>query len=265
MVELALTNVVNGAQPLFISFIKVEAMTRFNCFSLTSLDSSLQVFLFSLLTAFAGWGLLPTVHADHVARISQDSEKAVQDWAAEKVSSKTETAVFAAGCFWCVEAVYLRLEGVESVESGYTGGSVPNPNYQMVMTGQTGHAEAIRIVYKPDVISYQDLLEVLFEVHDPTTLNRQGNDVGTQYRSAIFYADTDQRDQAIEYIKQMTESKKFKRPIVTQLVAASEFYVAEAYHQNYYKKNPGNPYCQATIPSKLRKLKAKFKDKLKEN
>ena len=133
------------------------------------------------------------------------------------------------------------------------------------MTGQTGHAEAIRIVYKPDVISYQDLLEVLFEVHDPTTLNRQGNDVGTQYRSAIFYTDTDQRDQAIEYIKQMTESKKFKRPIVTQLVAASEFYVAEAYHQNYYKKNPGNPYCQATIPSKLRKLKAKFKDKLKEN
>ncbi len=240
-------------------------MTRFNCFSRTSLGFSLKAVLFSLFTSLAGWGLLPTVHADQIARKSQDSEKAVQDSAAEKVALKTETAVFAAGCFWCVEAVYLRLDGVESVESGYTGGSIRNPNYQMVMTGQTGHAEAIRIVFKPDVISYQDLLEVLFEVHDPTTLNRQGNDVGTQYRSAIFYVDSDQRDQATEYIKQMTEQKKFKRPIVTQVVAASDFYVAEAYHQNYYKKNPGNPYCQATIPSKLRKLKSKFKDKLKEN
>jgi peptide-methionine (S)-S-oxide reductase len=178
---------------------------------------------------------------------------------------KSETATFGAGCFWCVEAVFLQLEGVESVKSGYMGGHVPNPTYQQVCTGLTGHAEVIQVEFDPDRITYAELLEVFWKTHDPTTLNRQGNDHGPQYRSAVFYHSDQQQEQAEYYKKRLTEEKAFRKPIVTEIVAASTFYVAEDYHQNYFQNNPDNPYCRALIPPKLKKLKAAFADKLKEN
>jgi peptide-methionine (S)-S-oxide reductase len=178
--------------------------------------------------------------------------------------SELQTATFGAGCFWCVEAVYLKLRGVERVTSGYMGGVLPNPTYQAVLTGQTGHAEVIQIEFDPKQISFTDLLEVLFEVHDPTTLKRQGNDIGTQYRSAIFFHDTRQQQEAEEYIQKLTKEKKFSRKIVTEVTAASTFYRAEDYHQDYFSRNPQNQYCRATIPPKLRKLQKNFKEKIKD-
>jgi peptide-methionine (S)-S-oxide reductase len=172
-------------------------------------------------------------------------------------------ATFASGCFWCTEAVFQQLKGVQSVASGYSGGSAKNPTYQEVCTGQTGHAEAIQVTFDPKVISYQELLEVFWKTHDPTTLNRQGHDVGTQYRSAIFYHDPEQKKLAEHYKKKLDESGAFSSPIVTEIVPFKEFYRAEAYHQNYFADNPEQHYCQVVIKPKVEKFKAVFHDKLK--
>jgi len=156
----------------------------------------------------------------------------------ESMKTSTEFAVLGGGCFWCLEAVFDELKGVDSVESGYTGGGVPDPSYQEVCTGGTGHAEAVRISFDPGVISYRDLLKVFFTIHDPTTLDRQGADVGTQYRSAIFTHDEEQRRLAEESRAELEKSKPFREKVVTEIVPASEFYPAEEYHQKYYQKNP---------------------------
>jgi peptide-methionine (S)-S-oxide reductase len=174
-----------------------------------------------------------------------------------------QTATFANGCFWCTEAVFQRLKGVEKVVSGYTGGAKPNPTYEEVCTGTTGHAEALQITYDPAIISYPELLEVFWRTHDPTTKNRQGADKGTQYRSGIFYHNDYQKKLAELYLKKIDAAHVFAAPIVTEIVPAVEFYPAEQYHQNYFSNNPGNPYCRATIPAKLDKLKKVFSEKLK--
>jgi peptide-methionine (S)-S-oxide reductase len=179
--------------------------------------------------------------------------------------SKLASAVFGGGCFWCVEAVFDELRGVESVTSGYAGGETKNPTYEQVCGGRTGHAEVIKIEYDPAQISFRDLLTVFFATHDPTTLNRQGNDVGTQYRSAVFYADEEQKQQTQAFIKELDAAKSFKSSIVTTLEPLSDFYPAENYHQKYYANNPYQPYCQYMIPPKLSKLHKQFKELLKSH
>ena len=176
-----------------------------------------------------------------------------------------QLAVLAGGCFWCTEAVFLDVVGVKSVESGYTGGNVANPSYKQVCGGDTGHAEAIRITFDPDQIGYDDLLDIFFATHDPTTLNRQGTDVGTQYRSAIFYADEGQKAEAAAFMKELDETKTFKNSIVTTLEPLTNFYPAEAYHQKFYANNPFQSYCQYMIPPKLTKLHKRFSELLKSH
>jgi len=173
-------------------------------------------------------------------------------------------ATFAGGCFWCTEAVFAQLKGVHGVTSGYIGGKVPNPTYKDVCTGLTGHAEAIEITYDPAVIPFQKLLEVFFATHDPTTLNRQGADVGTQYRSGVFYHDDEQRRIALEVIQALDRSRVFGAKIVTEVTPASTFYRAEDYHQDYYANNPFQPYCQAVAAPKVAKVRKVFKELLKE-
>jgi peptide-methionine (S)-S-oxide reductase len=180
-----------------------------------------------------------------------------------KPAAKLTKATFGAGCFWCVEAVFSQLKGVHSVESGYSGGTVKNPTYKQVCTGTTGHAEAVQVTFDPKVISYKELLEVFWKTHDPTTLNRQGADVGTQYRSVIFYHIEEQRKLAEHYKKQLDAAGAFDGPIVTEIVPFTAFYRAEADHQNYYADNSEMPYCRVVIRPKLDKLKKVFKDKLK--
>lgn len=182
----------------------------------------------------------------------------------EKTINKTDTATFASGCFWCIEAKFSQLNGVLKATSGYTGGHVANPTYGQVCTGATGHAEACTIVYDPEIISYDELLEAFFISHDPTQLNRQGNDVGTQYRSAIFYHNETQRRKAEYYIAELTEQEIYRQPIVTEVVPFTKFYEAEEYHQEYYKKNPDQGYCRYVIQPQLEKFKKIFKDKLKK-
>ena len=175
------------------------------------------------------------------------------------------TAIFAGGCFWCTEAVFANLRGVASVMPGYVGGTVPNPTYEQVCTGTTGHAEAIRIAFDPSEISFRELLTVFFATHDPTTLNRQGNDVGTQYRSAVFYVTDAQRDEARAFIKELEASDLGGRPVVTEVVPwDGKFYEAEEYHREYYKKNPGAGYCQLIIEPKVEKLQETFANIVKE-
>ena len=180
-------------------------------------------------------------------------------------NNNLEIATLGAGCFWCVEAVFQNLKGVHKVVSGYSGGHVVNPTYEAICTKTTGHAEVIQIEFDPSVISFKELLEVFWKTHDPTTLNRQGADVGTQYRSAIFYNNETQKELAEEYKKKLNESGAFASPIVTEITAASEFTLAERYHQNFWNtKGKKNNYCRAVIPAKLNKLQAVFADKLKE-
>ncbi|MEO8630573.1 MAG: peptide-methionine (S)-S-oxide reductase MsrA [Betaproteobacteria bacterium] len=174
-----------------------------------------------------------------------------------------EIATLAGGCFWCLEAVYDDLKGVDSVESGYMGGRNANPTYEDVCTGRTGHAEVVRITFDPDVLSYRDLLNVFFVIHDPTTLNRQGNDVGTQYRSAIFYHSPEQQKIAQEVIAKLTSDRLYDAPIVTEVSPVSAFYVAEGYHQEYYERNPAQAYCRAVIAPKVAKFRKAFIDRLK--
>ena len=171
------------------------------------------------------------------------------------MSNKIEIAVFSGGCFWCTEAVFQRVNGVLSVVSGYTGGRRENPTYEQICSGASGHAEAVKIEYNPGETSFLNLLKVFFLTHDPTTLNRQGNDIGTQYRSAVFYSDEDQKRQTEAFIKKMEEEAVFKNPIVTSLEPLKTFYPAESYHQNYYNQNKENSYCQYIIAPKLQKLK----------
>jgi peptide-methionine (S)-S-oxide reductase len=172
-----------------------------------------------------------------------------------------QIAILAGGCFWCLEAVFERVTGVKSVESGYTGGRRPSPTYEQVCSGATGHAEAVRLTFDPAQVSYRDLLDIFFTIHDPTTLNRQGNDVGTQYRSAIFYLSDDQRRQAEQAIADLTTAHAFPAPIVTTLEPASELYPAEDYHQRYYSSHRSAPYCQYVIAPKLKKFEHKFSNK----
>jgi peptide-methionine (S)-S-oxide reductase len=181
----------------------------------------------------------------------------------ESVSNKLEYTTFGAGCFWCVEGVFQRLKGVKEVLPGYMGGTVANPTYEAVCTGSTGHAEVARILFDPAVISFETLLEVFWKTHDPTTLNRQGADVGTQYRSAIFYHNENQAIKAMEAFKLLDESGIWKDPLVTEIKPATEFYPAENYHQNYFNNNPEQGYCQMVIQPKIDKFTQVFRDKLK--
>jgi peptide-methionine (S)-S-oxide reductase len=184
---------------------------------------------------------------------------------ATAASTEHEQATLGGGCFWCLEAVFDQVKGVESVESGYMGGSRPNPTYEAVCSGNTGHAEVIRITFNPGIITYRELLEIFFGIHDPTTLNRQGNDAGTQYRSAIFTHSSAQDATAHEVIRTLTESKLFDDPIVTQVQPASPFYMAEDYHQEYFVQNPSQPYCAYLINPKVAKFRQRFSDKLKSS
>jgi peptide-methionine (S)-S-oxide reductase len=178
-------------------------------------------------------------------------------------SSQYSVTTFGGGCFWCTEAVFQRLKGVTKVESGYCGGSVPNPTYEEVCTGKTGHAECTQIYYDPKIISFTELLKVFFKTHDPTTLNRQGADVGTQYRSVIFYHNEEQRRLAEEIINKLDKEKIWNNPIVTEISAYKKFYKAEDYHQNYYNNNFSQPYCSFVITPKIEKFEKVFKDLLK--
>ncbi len=178
-------------------------------------------------------------------------------------SEGVDTATFAAGCFWCVEAQFKELKGVDTVISGYIGGKKANPTYEEVCTGRTGHAEAVNIIYRPAEISFDELLEAFFSSHDPTQLNRQGNDVGTQYRSAVFYHNADQKDKTEFYIDKLNQEKVYNTGIVTKLEPYNVFYVAEDYHQDYYRLNPNQGYCQYVIKPKMDKFRKVFKDQLK--
>ncbi len=175
-----------------------------------------------------------------------------------------KTATFGAGCFWCIEAVFQELHGVKKVVSGYMGGKAPNPTYAQVCRGDTGHAEVAQITYDPKEVSFPELLEVFWKTHDPTTLNRQGNDSGTQYRSAIFYHDAEQQKLAEDYKAKLDASGAFRKPIVTEIVPLAPFYPAENYHQNYFRQNSGEGYCQYVIVPKLEKFREVFRDKLKK-
>ena len=180
-----------------------------------------------------------------------------------KVKEGMEVATFAGGCFWCTEAVFLEIKGVEKVVSGYIGGTTKNPTYKDICTGETGHAEAIQITFNPNEVAYEDLLEVFFAIHDPTALNRQGADVGTQYRSEIFYHSEAQKTKAENYIQLLEKEKLYDKKIVTKVSPASVFYNAEEYHQNYYNQNSSQGYCQMVIAPKLEKLRKYYKSKLK--
>lgn len=180
------------------------------------------------------------------------------------IQQTMDTITFGAGCFWCVEAIFSDLNGVEKVVSGYAGGSVKNPSYKEVCSGNTGHAEVCQLTYNPEIISFQELLEVFWQVHDPTTLNRQGGDVGTQYRSAIFYHNEEQRKVVEEFKATLNQEQVYPDPIVTEITAFTNFYPAEDYHQDYFELNGENPYCKAVVRPKVEKFRKVFKDKLKK-
>jgi len=180
------------------------------------------------------------------------------------MSERREIATLAGGCFWCLEAVFLELKGVEKVASGYSGGARPNPSYEQVCTGTTGHAEVVQVTFDPEEISFRDLLDIFFTIHDPTTLNRQGGDVGTQYRSAIFYHSPEQKAAAEEAIRELTAARTWPSPIVTQVAPMTAFYAAEDYHQNYFARNPNQPYCQAVVAPKVAKARKLHFERLKK-
>ncbi|HEU4740465.1 MAG TPA: peptide-methionine (S)-S-oxide reductase MsrA [Meiothermus sp.] len=181
------------------------------------------------------------------------------------MSQNLETATLGGGCFWCLEAVYDELRGVTDVVSGYSGGHVENPTYEEVCGKKTGHAEVVQVTFDPSVVSYRELLEVFFTIHDPTTLNRQGNDVGPQYRSVIFYHSPEQKATALQVIREFEQAKVWDNPIVTEVTSLEEFYPAEDYHQEYFKKNPYQPYCSFVVAPKVAKFRKHFFDKLKKS
>jgi peptide-methionine (S)-S-oxide reductase len=175
-----------------------------------------------------------------------------------------EIATLAGGCFWCLEAVFDELKGVQSVESGYMGGATANPSYEKVCSGESGHAEVVRITFDPELLTFREILEVFFVIHDPTTLNRQGNDVGTQYRSAVFYHSAEQRIAAEQVIANLGSGKVYDDPLVTEVVPASTFYIAEDYHQEYFRRNPAQSYCAFVVQPKVAKFRKHFLEKLKK-
>lgn len=220
-------------------------------------DRKLLIVLLILVTAaLTIFGIAQSHEKKSDGKVTMDKEVNTNEMAA--------TATFGSGCFWCTEAVFERIEGVIKVESGYSGGSVENPSYKEVTTGSTGHAEVVQIKYNPEVITYPELLEIFWKTHDPTTLNRQGADVGTQYRSVIFYHNGEQKKLAEEYKKKLDESGAFNDPIVTEITAFDKFYKAEEYHQDYYANNPNQGYCAFVITPKIEKLEEVFEDKLKK-
>jgi peptide-methionine (S)-S-oxide reductase len=180
------------------------------------------------------------------------------------MEKRTETATLAGGCFWCLEAAFERLQGVMSVIPGYTGGQAPSPSYRDVCTGTTGHAEAVQITFDPGVLSFRELLEVFFSIHDPTTINYQGNDFGTQYRSAVFYHTAEQKQEAVRMIGELTASGVWTQPIVTEVKQLAEFHPAEEYHHQYFRRNPEEGYCQVVIAPKLDKFRRKYAERLRE-
>ena len=221
------------------------------------MSKHLSLFCFLLLT------LVPLIFGCVVDNPKSNINQ-TQEIAMNQSNEKYETATFGAGCFWCVEAVYQNLKGVQKVVSGYAGGKTPNPTYKQICTGQTGHAEVAQITYDPNQISYQDLLDVFWNTHDPTTLNRQGADTRTQYRSVIFYNDVHQKEIAEQAMAETDASGLWSNPIVTEISPIPTFYPAEDYHQNYYQSNPSQPYCTVIISPKIQKLKKEFKHILNE-
>lgn len=206
-----------------------------------------------------------TVLTDKTEKISPNSDETKLNAINMNDTANYETAVLAGGCFWCIETIFQDIKGVELVESGYTGGSVKNPTYKEVCTGKTGHAEAVKILFNPDIISYEQLLIVFFHIHNPTTLNQQGADIGTQYRSAIFYLNDNQKSIAEKVISDITDSKLWSDPIVTELNKFDTFYKAEDYHQDYYNNNPEQSYCSMVIAPKVKKFYKEFPHLLKDN
>lgn len=197
---------------------------------------------------------------------SENNYKTMSTSLMNSSAEKTDTATFGTGCFWCTEAIFEQLDGVLKVTSGYTGGHVKNPTYKEVCTGETGHAECVQVQYEPGKITFDELLEVFWQVHDPTTLNRQGADVGTQYRSAIFFHNEEQRLKAEHYKSELNKNAAFKNPVVTEISPATKFYTAEDYHQEYYQNNKNaNPYCAVVIRPKLEKFQKAFATKLKQH
>ncbi len=221
-----------------------------------------QILIFSLFTTLAfGCSLTGKTSSSKQEKKTEERETELK----MSDTTKLEKATLAGGCFWCIETIFQDLKGVEKVESGYSGGTTKNPSYQEVCTGTTGHAEVIQITFDPSVISYEQLLTVFFHVHDPTTLNRQGADAGTQYRSAIFYHNDEQKKAAEKVVADITKSALWDDPIVTEVTAFDTFYMAEEYHQNYYKNNPEKSYCSYVIAPKVRKFYNEFGYLLKEN
>lgn len=192
-----------------------------------------------------------------------DEKASVNASQGRPIPAGMEVATLGGGCFWCIEAVYDELKGVVSAESGYAGGNRDNPSYMEVCTGTTGHAEVVQVIYDPKVVSYKDILTIFFTIHDPTTLNRQGADVGTQYRSVIFYHNDEQKRVAQQVIEEITAERIWNNPIVTELAPFTKFFSAEGYHQEYYKNNPNQPYCRAVVEPKVMKFRAKFRERLK--
>lgn len=227
-------------------------------------NNLMKWFLGLIITGTAGLVSCAQSSGEKTATIHQVMEQPAMN--STLPAGTTDTATLANGCFWCTEAIFEQLNGVISAESGYTGGHVNNPTYKEVCTGETGHAECLQIVYDPALISFDELLEVFWQTHDPTTLNRQGADVGTQYRSAIFYHNQEQKEKAEKYKAALDKSGAFDRPIVTEITAFTKFYPAEDYHQQYFENNENNnPYCRIVIRPKLDKFEKVFKDKLKKN
>ena len=210
-------------------------------------------------------GLSSCAQKDNSAKNKKDKMNTSTSLSNSSTPLTMDTATFGTGCFWCTEAVFQQLEGVEKVTSGYSGGTVPNPTYEQVCSKTTGHAECLNIMYDPKKISFDELLEIFWQVHDPTTLNRQGADVGTQYRSVVFYHNEEQRAKTAKYKAELDKSGAFANPIVTTLEPFKEFYPAEEYHQNYYNNNGEQGYCQFVIRPKVEKFEKVFKSKLKKH
>jgi len=215
----------------------------------------------NLLLSFLALTALSCEAKENKNKTDMDTTHAVTE---NTENQNLEKATFAGGCFWCTEAVFLEIKGVEQVQPGYIGGTVKNPTYEEVCEGTTGHAEAIEIIYNPNLVSYEDLLEVFFGTHDPTTLNRQGADVGTQYRSEIFYHSEAQKKAAQEFIDLLNAENFYGKKVVTKISPATVFYVAEDYHKNYYNRNKNQGYCMAVIAPKLEKLQKNYQSKLKK-
>lgn len=220
----------------------------------------------SVLVIVSNFHLLSCTSGESKSRFMNNSSKIAGFAAGNYGDAITDTATFGAGCFWCVEAIFQQVEGVLKVTSGYCGGHVLNPTYEQVCSKTTGHAEVVQLVYDPAVISYDELLEIFWQTHDPTTLNRQGNDVGPQYRSVVFYHNEEQRRKAEYYKNELNKSGAFDKPIVTTIEPYKNYFEAEDYHQNYYNLNKNsNPYCYYVIKPKLEKFEKVFKDKLRKN